>query len=126
MVRLYYYHIIVLIKHVSYSGSGSTSADCDAATKALDRCSEIIVESTIDPLTLARKLYSDEIISEDVFKRVKDPACRDTNDQRRQYILDDIMDRVKRDADTFTKFVNILRKKFKRDDLADEIMSNLN
>ena len=45
---------------------------CDKAERALVRCTDIIVESTIDPFILARKLYSKEIISEDVYKRVQD------------------------------------------------------
>ena len=65
------------------------------ARKALVQCTDIIVESTIDPIVLARKLYSEEVISENVYKRVRDMACRDTNEQRLEIILDDIKDRVR-------------------------------
>ena len=95
------------------------------ALRALVQCTDSIVESTIDPVDLARKLSSELVISEDVYKRVKDEACRDTNKKRRDIILDEIKDRVKHDASILTKFVDILRGKFNRNDLADEIMSKL-
>ena len=100
--------------------------DCKAASIALVKCTSSIIESKIDPIDLARELFSEQIISENVFDRVKDKACGDTNKNRLEIILDDIRDRVKYKADILTKFVTILRKKFKRDDLADEIMSKLN
>ena len=96
------------------------------AVRALVRCTNIIVESAIDPLVLARKLYSELIISENVYKRVRDPACKDTNEQRLETILDDIKDRVKYDVGTLTVFVEILRENLKRNDLADKIMSYTN
>ena len=99
--------------------------DCNAAWKALVQCTDIIVESTIDPIDLARKLSSGLVISEDVYKRVKDKACRDTDKERRDIILDQIKDLVKHDVGILTKFVDILRVKFNRNDLADEIMSKL-
>ena len=107
-----------------YIGSGCT--DCDKVVKALVQCTDIIVESTINPIALARKLYSEEVISENVYKRVKDEACRDTDEKRRDIILDELKDRVKHDAGSLTKFVDILREKLNRDDIADEIMSKLN
>ena len=99
--------------------------DCKAATTALVKCTSSIIESKIDPIDLAGELFSNQIISENVFDRVKDNACKDTNKYRLEIILDDIRSRVKHKADILTTFVNILREKFKRDDLADEIMSNL-
>ena len=100
--------------------------DCDEARTVLAQCTDLIVESTIDPFVLARKLYSELIISENVYKRVKDEACRDTNEKRRDIILDEVKDRVKHDAGILTKFVDILRKKLNRGDIADKIMSKLN
>ena len=104
----------------------TTPVSCDKAVRALVQCTDIIVESTIDPIVLARKLYSKEVISEDVYKRVKDKSSRDTNEERLETILDDIRDRVKYDAGILTKFVDILREKLNRNDLADEIMSYTN
>ena len=96
------------------------------ARTALIQCTDIIVESTIDPINLARKLYSEQIISENVYRRVRDTACRDTNEQRLEIILDEIKDLVKHDAGILTKFVNIFREKLNRNDLADKIMAKLN
>ena len=104
----------------------NTSESCDKVVRALVQCTDVIVESTIDPIVLARKLYSKEVISEDVYKRVKDKSSRDTNEERLETILDDIKDRVKYDAGILTKFVDILREKLNRNDLADEIMSYTN
>ena len=100
--------------------------DCDAARTVLVQCTDLIVESTIDPIVLARKLYSELIISENVYKRIRDKVCRDTNEERLEAILDDMKDRVKHDAGILTKFVDILREKLNRGDIADEIMSKLN
>ena len=97
------------------------------ARTALVQCTDIIVESTIDPNTLARKLYSEQVISENVYRKVRDTASRDTNEQRLETILDEIKDLVKNDAGILTKFLDILRgEKLKRNDLADKIMSKLN
>ena len=93
------------------------------ALRALVQCTDSIVESTIDPVDLARKLFSELVISKDVYNRVKDKACKDTDKERRDIILDEIEDRVKRDPGILTKFVDTLRMKFNRNDLADEIMS---
>ena len=109
-----------------YSSTDNTPESCDKASKALHQCTDIIVESTIDPIVLARKLYTKDVISEDVYKKVKDKACRDTNEDCLETILDDIKDRVKYDVGTLTIFVEILRENLKRNDLADKIMSYTN
>ena len=96
--------------------------DGKAALKVLVQCTDVIVESTIDPIVLARKLYSELVISENVYKKVKE---KDSNEERLETILDEIKDRVKLDAGILTKFVDTLRVKFNRNDLADEIMSKL-
>ena len=66
------------------------------------------------------------MITENVYKIIKDKACRDTNMERLDTILDEIKDRVKHDTGILTKFVDILREEFYRNDLADKIMSKLN
>ena len=98
--------------------------NCEIGRRALVQCTDIIVESNIDPITLARRLYSKEIISEDVYKIVKDKKTGYTSTDRLDYILDDLKDRVKHDASAFTFFLDILRDdSFNRQDLADKIMS---
>ena len=80
--------------------------------------------SNIDPIALARKLYSKEIISEDVYKIVKDKKTGDTSTDRLDSILDDLKDRVKHNGSAFMIFLDILRDdSLNRQDLADKIMS---
>ena len=50
-------------------------------------------------------------------------ACRDRNEQCLDIILDELKDRVEHDAGILYTFVDILRVKLNRNDLADKIMS---
>ena len=86
------------------------------------QCTDVIVESSVDAFVLARILFAKMIISENVYKRVKDTASRDTNQERLDFIIDDIKDHVKYDASILTTFVDILRD-LNRKDLADKILS---
>ena len=98
--------------------------NCETCRRTLVQCTDIIIESNIDPIGLARKLYSKEIISEAVYKIVKDKKTGDASTDRLDYILDDLKDRVKHNTSTFMIFVDILRDdSIKRQDLADKIMS---
>ena len=90
--------------------------------RVIVQCTDIIVESNIDPIALARKLYCREIISEHVYKIVKDKKTGDTSTDRLDYILDDLKEHVKHNA--FMIFIDILRDDtFNQQDLADKIMS---
>ena len=92
--------------------------------RALVQCTDVIVESNVDPIALARKLLSKEVISENIYKKVKDNETKETISDRLDRILDDVKDRVKHNASTFTTFLDILRDdSLKRHDLADKIMS---
>ena len=71
----------------------NTPLSCDMAKKVLVRSTDIIVESCIDPGVLARKLYSKEIMSDNVYDRVRDKASRDTNEDRLEAILSDLRSR---------------------------------
>ena len=95
----------------------------DKAVRALVQCTDIIAESTIDPFVLARKLHSKEVISENVYMRVRDRASRDTNEDRLETILVDLKSRVKYNVSIMMTFVDILRNDFKQNDLADVVMS---
>ena len=98
--------------------------NCEICRRTLVQCTNIIVESNIDPTVLARRLYSKEIVSEDVYKIVKDKNTRDTSTERLDYILDDLKDHVKHNASAFTIFLDVLRDDgLNRQDLADKIMS---
>ena len=98
--------------------------NCEICRRALVQCTDVIVESNVDPFALARKLYSKEVISENIYKKVKDNEARETISNRLDRILDDVKDRVKHNATTFTTFLDILKDdSLKRHDLADKIMS---
>ena len=96
------------------------------AFKVLVQSTDIIIESGIDPVVLARKLYTKEIMSDNFYDRVRDKACRDSNEERLEAILSDLRNRVKNDDSILITFVNILKVDLKRQDLADKIMSKLN
>ena len=92
--------------------------------QALVKCTSAIVESTIEPIILARRLIIKEIISEDVYKIVKDKKTGDTSTERLDYILDDLKDHVKHNVSAFMVFLDILRDDgLNRQDLANKIMS---
>ena len=95
------------------------------ARKVLVRSTDIIVESGIDPVVLARKLYAKEIMSDNVYDRIRDTASRDSNEERLEAIVRDLRSRVENDASIVMIFVDILRVDLKRQDLADKVMSNL-
>ena len=95
------------------------------ARKALVRSTDIIVESGIDPNVLARKLYAKEVMSDNVYNRVRDTASRDSNEERLEAILCDLRSRLENDGSIMMTFVDILRVDFQRQDLADKVLSNL-
>ena len=98
--------------------------NCEICKRALVQCTDIIVESNVDPIALARKLHSKEVISENIYKNVKDKATGETTSDRLDRILDDLKDRVKDNASIFTIFLDILRDdSLKRHNLAEKIMS---
>ena len=98
-----------------------TSLDPVVAKRTLVQCSDIITESTIDPFTLARKLYSNEVFPAYTYKRVKDMSTRDSNERRLQQILEHLIERVRLNADILMSFLDIL-KDLERRDLADLIL----
>ena len=90
------------------------------ARRALVKCTDIFVESNIESSDLARKLYSAEVISEDMYTSVRDKQCRDTNKERLEKILDELKDRVTHNVSILTTLFEILND-LKRNDLADII-----
>ena len=96
----------------------------EIARRTLVQCSNDIVVSDINPIDLARKLYSQEVISDNVYKNLKDRETRETSSDRLDRILDVLKDRVKHNASAFTTFLDILRDDtLNRPDLADIIMA---
>ena len=98
----------------------------EMARTAVAQCTDTIVESNIDPYILARKAYSKEIISEDVYKVVRDKKTGDTSAERIEKILDGLRDRIKRDPNVLNIFLDILRDNtLSQNALADSIKSKL-
>ena len=95
----------------------STILSSDVALRTLGQCTDTIVESNIDPKALGRKLYSREVISENLYKKVRDKETRDSKEERIEEILDDLRDRIKHDPNVLTKFLSTL-KVLDRNDLA--------
>ena len=94
------------------------------ARRALLNCTSAIVESSIQPIILARRLVQEEVISEDVYKIVKDKKTGATSEERLDLILDDLKDHVKLDANAFQIFLDVLRNdSLSQQDLAEKIMS---
>ena len=93
-----------------------TSLDPVVAKRTLVQCTDVITDSSIDPFTLARKLYAKEVFPEDTYKRVRDMSTRDSNEGRLQRILDHLIDRVKREVNILMSFLDIL-KDLERQDL---------
>ena len=98
----------------------TTILSSDVALRALAQCTDTIVESNIDPKALARKLYSKEIISESVYKKVKDNGTRDSKEERIEEVLDELRDRIKHDPNVLINFLSTL-KELCRNDLALKI-----
>ena len=91
------------------------------ARRALVQCTDIIVESSVDPVALVRKLYSKEVISEGIYKRVRDKKTGDSSEDRLELILDTLKDHVTQDATILSSFLNIL-KHLNHQDLAVSIV----
>ena len=85
-----------------------SSMDSGVAKRALVQCTDIIIESNIDAFALARRLYSKEVISEGLYKRVRDKKTGDSNEDRLELVLDDLKSRVTHNASIFISFLNIL------------------
>ena len=118
-----YYHISLTIDSgtPNFPNPNSTPLNPAVAKRSLVQCTDIIIESNIDPFILVTKLYSREIIPRDVYKRVKDKDTRDSAEDRRDKILDHLTDCVEHDVSILTSFLSVLRE-LSRDDLADIIM----
>ena len=98
-----------------------TSMDSVVARRALVRCTNIIVKSSIDPSALALELYSEEIISDSLYKRVRDKKTGDSSEDRLELVLDHLKDRITHNASILISFLNILND-LKCQDLAASIV----
>ena len=90
----------------------------EVAARALKKSTVVITESSIDSSALARKLYSEEILPEDVYRTVNDRKCGNTNADRLENILKCTIDKVnKGDVNIYKKFLDSLSD-LDRNDLA--------
>ena len=64
--------------------------------------------------SLLDRLNTKEIMSDDVYDRVKDKATRDSNEDCLDAILSDLRSCVKNDGSMLMTFVNILKVDLKR------------
>ena len=86
----------------------STTLNPAIVKRALVQCTVDIVESSIDPFALARRLYSNEIISENVYKMMRDRETKDSMEDNLEKIIDHLYDLVKNDGSIFIAFLNVL------------------
>ena len=84
--------------------------DSVMAKRALAQCTDVITESSIDPFTLARRLYSKEVISESIYKKVRDKKTGDSSEDRLELILDNIKDRITHNASILISFLSTLNE----------------
>ena len=92
------------------------------AKKVLVWSTDIIVESGIDPAVFARKLYAKDIMSDNVYDRVRDKASRDSNEEHFEAIFTDLRSCIENDASIVMIFMDILRVDLNRQDLADKVI----
>ena len=92
------------------------------AIRALVQCTDIIVESGIDPFVLANNLFAKEVISEDVYARVTGMPSRYSTVDCLRMILDYLKDHIRHDLNILMSFLDVLRD-MDQDDLADVILT---
>ena len=98
--------------------------DSDVARQALLKCTSAFVESSIEPFALARRLFEEEIIYEDVYKLVRDKKTGAKDEERLDLIFENVKDHVKLNGSAFMNFLDILRDgRLNRQDLANKIMA---
>ena len=91
------------------------------ARRALAQCTDVITESSIDPFTLARRLYAKEVISESIYKKMRNKKTGDSSKDRLELILDNIKDRITHNASILISFISTLNE-MTRQDLAVSIV----
>ena len=90
--------------------------------QALVQCTDVIIESGIEPFVLVRKLYTKKVVPEDVYKKLRDKECSDTSKEHFEKILDCLKNRIEHNTDIFTSFWSILRN-LNQVELADDIVA---
>ena len=84
--------------------------DCETALKALQRNTSLIIESGIEYDSLARLLYSAEVITEAQYDKFIDDDTRKSNASRLEEILKAVRSCVKLDVKGFGVFLQVLKE----------------
>ena len=79
-----------------------------AATEALTELFDTLVESSIKSDWLARKLFSAKIIAFAEMQRATDVLTRETEIERRQYLMTFVVKKCQENVQWFQKFSDIL------------------
>ena len=79
-----------------------------AATEALTELFDTLVESPIKSDWLARKLFTAKIIVIEEMQRATDVLTRETEIERRQYLMTLVVKKCQEDVQWFRKFLGIL------------------
>lgn len=104
---------------IDASNPMGTSLNSEIARRSLIQFTNTIVESNIDPIGLVRRLYSKEVISESIYRRMRDIS---TNEERLEKILDGLKDHIECDTNAFNIFLDVLND-LSQKDLAAKIMA---
>ena len=80
----------------------------DLAFRSLRKNSEKIFNSEIDPFILARKLDSEEMISEELYMQTTDKSKDWSHGERLESLIKYLRTEVKKDGEIFVKFVEVL------------------
>ena len=84
--------------------------DIHAAQRSLRKNFDILVESSIDPFALARKLDTAELLPEQVCLTVMDVNTGMTSQRRMEILLNSLRAAVKSDGRVFDKFLDIIKE----------------
>ena len=90
------------------SSNGLDDRERAAATEALTDWFDTLVESPIGSDWLARKLFSNKIIALNEMQRAIDVRTRETEIDRRQYLMLRVITKTQEDIQCFRKFLDIL------------------
>ena len=106
MGNIYYILLAGFTVDLIYSGMD----DCETALKALQRNTSLIIESGIEYDSLARLLYSAEVITEAQYDKFIDDDTRKSNASRLEEILKAVRSCVKLDVKGFGVFLQVLKE----------------
>ena len=84
--------------------------DINAARTALRKNFDKIVESTIDPFELARKLFAAQILPDNVYLKVMDDNINLSTQRRMHLVLTSIRGAVTLNGRVFKKLLDILKE----------------